>query len=129
MRDFSERANEQMKNVMRGLLPLGAVGPVLKAASIPPEKRANCVTREERARLVQALKAFPMRPLALRGYNEAVVTSGGVSLDEIDPKTMQSKKVKGLYFCGEVLDVDAYTGGFNLQIAFSTGYLAGKSGE
>ncbi len=129
LRDFSERANERMKSVMRGLLPLGLVGLVLAEAAISPEKQANAVTREERMRLVRALKAFPMRPQKLRGFEEAVVTSGGVSLQEVDPRTMQSKKIKGLYFCGEVLDLDAYTGGFNLQIAFSTGYLAGIGAE
>lgn len=127
VRDFSERKNEQMKNVMRGFLPQALVGEVLKFADIPQGKQANSVTREERKRLIKALKAFSLRPIALRGYGEAVVTSGGVSLKEIDPKTMESKLVKGLKFCGEVLDVDAYTGGFNLQIAFSTGYAAGNT--
>ncbi len=127
LRDFTERKNEQMKNVMRGLLPATLALPVLQAANISPVKQANAVTREERARLISALKSFPLVPTKLRGFKEAVVTSGGVSLTEVDPKTMESKKVKGLHFCGEVLDVDAYTGGFNLQIAFSTGYCAGKN--
>ena len=125
IKDFGERANEQMKSVLRGLLPKGLVALVLRAANIDAEKQANAVTREERKRLIEALKSFPIRPKKLRGFSEAVVTSGGVALREIDPKTMQSKKIKGLYFCGEVLDADAYTGGFNLQIAFSTGYAAG----
>ena len=125
LRDFEDRSNEQMKNVMRGLLPAALVPLVLREAHISLEKRANVVTREERARLIRALKAFPMQPTALCGFEEAVVTSGGVELKEIDPKTMESKRVKGLYFCGEVLDVDAHTGGFNLQIAFSTGHAAG----
>ncbi len=125
LRDFSERSNEQMKNVMRGLLPLGLVELVLKLAQVSEEKRANSITREERMRLVKVLKEFPVKPVSLRGFSEAVVTSGGVDLKEINPKTMQSKLVDGLYFCGEVLDCDAYTGGFNLQIAFSTGYIAG----
>ncbi len=125
LRDFSERANEQMKNVMRGLLPAELGLLVLRAAQIRAEKQANAVTREERIRLRNALKAFPLSLKKLRGYDEAVVTSGGVELSEIDPKTMQSKKVKGLFFCGETLDCDAYTGGFNLQIAFATGYSAG----
>ncbi len=127
VKDLSERANEQMKSVMRGLLPLGAVGLVLRQAGIPAEKRANALTKEERRRLLIALKTFRIQPKALRGFSEAVVTSGGVSLSEVDPRTMESKKIKGLYFCGEVLDVDAYTGGFNLHIAFSTGFAAGRA--
>ena len=127
VRDFTARKNEQMKNVMRGLLPQALVGAVLRFAEISQETQANSVTREQRKRLVKALKSFPLRPKALRGYLEAVVTSGGISLKEIDPKTMESKLVKGLKFCGEVLDVDAYTGGFNLQIAFSTGFAAGNT--
>ena len=85
------------------------------------------ITREERGRLVNTLKAFPINLHSLRGFEEAIITSGGVQLSEINPKTMESKKVKGLYFCGEVLDVDAFTGGFNMQIAFATGYAAGKN--
>ena len=127
VRDFSERKNEQLKNIMRGLLPASLVGPVLHAADLPTTKQGNAVTREERARLVSALKNFPLRPVKLRGFGEAVITSGGVSLSEVSPKTMESKKTEGLYFCGEVLDVDAYTGGFNLQIAFATGFCAGNS--
>ena len=125
VKDLTARANEQMKSVMRGLLPAAVVQLVLKSAFVDAEKRANTLTREERKRLVAALKAFPIAPKRLRGFSEAVVTSGGIAQNEIDPKTMESKKVKGLYFCGEVLDLDAYTGGFNLQIAFSTGYAAG----
>ena len=127
LRDFAERKNEQMKNVMRGLLPAGALQLVLGAARVSGVKQANAVTKEERRRLLQALKALPLTPKQLRGFQEAVITSGGVSLKEIDPSTMESKKVKGLFFCGEVLDCDAFTGGFNLQIAFSTGYAAGMN--
>ncbi len=127
LRDLSERKNEQMKSVIRGLLPASLGIHILNFAGIPPEKRANAVTKEERGRLLSALKRFPLFPVSLRGFGEAVVTSGGVDLREVDPKTMESKLVKGLYLCGEVLDVDAFTGGFNLQIAFSTGYAAGKS--
>ncbi len=126
LRDLKDRCNEQMKNVMRGLLPAGVCGAVLKQAGVAAEKRANSLTKEERGRLVSVLKGFPLTPVSLRGFSEAVVTSGGVDLKEIDPKTMESKKVKGLCFCGEVLDADAFTGGFNLQIAFSTGYAAGN---
>lgn len=127
LRDFAERRNETMKNVMRGLLPAGVVQIVLRAAGISPEKQANAVTREERRALLSALKKLPFSPKALRGFLEAVVTAGGVALRGIDPATMQSRLVRGLYFCGEVLDCDAFTGGFNLQIAWSTGYLAGKN--
>ena len=127
LRDLADRKNEQMKNVMRGLLPAGAIPLVLTAARVSKEKQANAVTKEERRRIAVALKALPLTLVRLRGFEEAVVTSGGVSLAEIDPSTMQSKKVRGLYFCGELLDCDAFTGGFNLQIAFSTGYLAGSS--
>ncbi len=127
LRDFTERKNEQLKNVMRGLLPAKLCLPVLHQAGVHPEKQANAVTKEERMRLVGALKALLIQPQSLRDYSEAVVTSGGVDVKEISPKTMESKRIKGLYFCGEVLDVDAYTGGFNLQIAFSTGFAAGNS--
>ena len=118
LRDFAERKNEMMKNVMRGLLPSGLNELVLRAAR---------VSEEERRAILTALKAFPLTPTKLRGYEEAVVTSGGVELKEIDPATMESKLVKGLFFCGEVLDCDAFTGGFNLQIAFCTGYMAGEN--
>ena len=127
LRDFSERKNEQLKSVMRGLLPAGLIAPVLKVAQADPVKKVNSVTKGERERLCDALKKFPISPKNLRGFSEAVVTSGGVALTEINPKTMESKKIKGLYFCGEVLDLDAYTGGFNLQIAFSSGFMAGNS--
>lgn len=129
LRDLSERGNEQMKNVIRGLLPANLGSILLKEAGIPAERRANALTKEERANLLALLKRFPVRLTGLRGFGEAVVTSGGVSLAEVRPKSMSSKLVRGLSFCGEVLDVDAYTGGFNLQIAFSTGYLAGIGKE
>ena len=127
VRDFTERKNEQMKNVMRGLLPAALCIPVLNAANISPAKQANAVTKEERYALGKVLKNFPLEPVSLRGFSEAVVTSGGVDLKEVSPKTMESKLQRGVYFAGEVLDVDAFTGGFNLQIAFSTGYLAGRA--
>ena len=90
-------------------------------------KNVNVITKEERGRLVRCLKAFPLKIRGLRGFEEAIITSGGVELSEINPKTMESKKVQGLRFCGEVLDIDAFTGGFNMQIAFATGYAAGNS--
>ncbi len=128
LRDLSERKNEQMKNVMRGLLP-GKMGLfVLRQAEILPEKQANSLTKQERGRLVGALKAFRLAPvLSLRGFEEAVVTSGGVDLKEINPKTMESRLIKDLYFAGETLDIDAFTGGFNLQLAFSSGFAAGNA--
>lgn len=126
LRDFSERKNENLKNVMRGLLPAGLVLPVLRTAGISAEKKANSVTKEERCDLIEKLKDYRLISESLRGFNEAVVTSGGVELKEVNPKTMESKVVKGLRFCGEVLDIDAFTGGFNLQIAFSTGFAAGN---
>ena len=125
VRDLSERKNEQMKNVMRGLLPAALCGPVLSAAGIAAHKQANAVTREERFSLLSALKHFPLVISSLRGFEEAVVTSGGVDTREVSSKTMESKRSPGVFFAGEVLDADAYTGGFNLQIAFSTGYTAG----
>ena len=125
VRDLSERKNEQMKNVMRGLLPSALCLPVLKAAGIDPFKQANAVTREERGRLLDSLKKLPVVLTSLRGFEEAVVTSGGVELKDVSSKTMESKLAPGVFFAGEVLDVDAYTGGFNLQIAFSTGMSAG----
>lgn len=114
-----------MKNVMRGLLPAALCGPVLSAAGIAAHKQANAVTREERFSLLSALKHFPLAISSLRGFEEAVVTSGGVDTREVSSKTMESKRSPGVFFAGEVLDADAYTGGFNLQIAFSTGYTAG----
>ena len=101
--------------------------PILSFAGIPAVKSVNSVTKEERLRLAQILKAVPLKLRSLRGFEEAIITSGGVDLSEINPKTMESKKMKGIRFCGEVLDVDAFTGGFNMQIAFSTGFAAGNS--
>ena len=129
LREFEVAKNKQLKNVMGSLLPSGAIPPVLRAASVAAEKPIHEITKAERERLVQVLKHFPMRLTGLRGYNEAIITQGGVSVREIAPATMESKKVKGLFFAGEVLDVDALTGGYNLQIAWSTGYAAGKGVE
>ena len=91
------------------------------------QKQVNVLSKEERLRIVTTLKALPLSVKSLRGFEEAIITSGGVDLSEINPKTMESKKVSGLKFCGEVLDIDAFTGGFNMQIAFSTGYAAGST--
>lgn len=127
LRLFDEQKNKTLRGAAADLLPQKMIGAVLKQADIPQEKRCNSVTKEERARLLKALKAFEMQPLSLRDFSEAIVTSGGVDVSEINPKTMDVKKVRGLKMCGETLDLDAFTGGFNLQIAFSTGFLAGKS--
>ena len=126
LRDFEKYKNKRLCNALADLLPGKLIPAVLAAGGPDGMKSVHSVTREERRKLLGALKGFPMRVKGLRGFSEAVVTSGGVSLSEINPKTMESKRVKGLYFCGEVLDADAFTGGFNLQIAFATGYAAGS---
>ena len=125
VRELSQGANRDMNNLMGALLPRLMIPVVLRLSGIPGEKKAHDVTREERRRLLELLKAFPVPVSAPRPIAEAIVTSGGVKVGEVDPKTMASKKVKGLYFAGELLDVDAYTGGFNLQIAWCTGRAAG----
>jgi predicted Rossmann fold flavoprotein len=127
LRDFEQYKNKQIANMLIELLPQKMIAIVLSYANIPPIKCVNSVTKEERMRLLHILKAFPLKLRSLRGFEEAIITSGGVDINEINPKTMESKKMKGLRFCGEVLDLDAFTGGFNMQIAFSTGYAAGKS--
>ena len=127
LRDFEKYKNKQIGNALVELLPQKLIPIVLSFASISPTKSVNVLTKEERGRLVKILKAFPLKLRSLRGFEEAIVTSGGVELSEINPKTMESKKIKGLRFCGEVLDLDAFTGGYNLQIAFATGYVAGNS--
>ena len=129
LRDFEENKNRQFKNSLAGLLPAKMIPVMIELSGIKPEKKINEITKEERRRLVNCIKHFPMTLTGLRDYNEAIITRGGVAVKNIDPSTMQSKFVKGLYFAGEVIDVDAYTGGFNLQIAWSTGYLAGSSVE
>lgn len=127
LRDFSAAANKDFANSLGGLLPKKMIPPVIRLSGIAPQKKIHDITKEERLSLVRLLKAFPLTLVGTRPIAEAIVTSGGVDVKEIQPKTMESKKVKGLYFAGEVMDVDAYTGGYNLQIAFSTGYLAGMS--
>lgn len=127
LRDFEKYKNRMLCNALDDLLPQKMIGAVLEASGSDGRKNVNSLTKEERRALLWALKEFPMQPKSLRGFSEAVVTSGGVALSGVDPKTMESKKVHGLRFCGETLDVDALTGGFNLQIAFSTGYAAGNS--
>lgn len=126
LKDFEKYKNKQVGNALSDLLPQKMIAPVLRFSKISEKKAVNSLTKEERTALVNTLKNFPLSPRSLRDFSEAIVTSGGVDLKEINPKDMSSKKVLGLRFCGEVLDVDAFTGGFNMQIAFSTGYLAGN---
>lgn len=126
LRDFSEQKNRAFRNSLDALLPQKMIPIVVERSGIPAEKRCNSVTREERQRLGRLLKCFSIDIKGFRPINEAVVTAGGVSVKEISPKTMESKLIADLYFAGEVMDVDAYTGGFNLQIAFATGRLAGS---
>lgn len=127
LRDFDECKNKQIKGALVQLLPAKLISYVLKVANIAETKPVNAITKEERGALLRAIKGLPLKARSLRGYEEAIITSGGVSLTEINPKTMESKRVRGLKFCGEVLDVDAFTGGFNMQIAFSTGFAAGDT--
>lgn len=129
LRDFEENQNKQFKNAIPKLLPLKMIPVVIELSRIQPEKKVNEITKEEREQLVKTMKHFPVTITGLRDFNEAIITRGGVSVKEINPSTMESKKIKHLYFAGEVMDVDAVTGGFNLQIAWSTGYLAGASIE
>jgi len=127
LRDFAERCNMDLANALGKLLPRLLIPVMLEQVQIKPVKKCNAVTREERQRLVAGIKAMPVQISGFRPLAEAIVTAGGVSVKEINAKTMESKLVPGLYFAGEVLDVDAYTGGFNLQIAFSTGMAAGNA--
>lgn len=129
VRDFQENQNRDFENSLSALLPRLVIPAAVRRSGIPPHLKCNLVTREMRHDFAVLLKSFSVTIDGFRPIEEAVVTSGGVSVKEVNPKTMQSKLVKGLYFAGEVLDVDAYTGGYNLQIAFSTGRLAGNSVE
>ncbi len=126
-RDFSMNANKNFINALGGLLPKKMVPVVVKLSRIPPEIKVNQISREMRRSLAELLKSIKINVVDFRPIEEAIITSGGVCVKEINPKTMESKLVNGLFFAGEVIDVDAYTGGYNLQIAFSTGYLAGES--
>lgn len=125
--DFLEKQNRDFENALDELLPRSFIPYVISASGIEPEKKVNQITKEQRAALIEAIKAFLMTPSALEPAESAVITAGGVSVKEIDPKTMESKLVPGLYFAGEVLDLDAETGGYNLQIAFATGHAAGMA--
>ncbi len=125
LRDFSERRGDRFDNSLRGLLPAQLVGTVVALSEILPEKKVDEITKDERKRLVRLLKGITLGIEGYRPIEEAIVTRGGVSVKEISPKTLESKLCEGLYFAGEIIDVDGYTGGFNLQIAFSTGRAAG----
>ena len=125
LRDFSENRNSYFKNSLSRLLPAKMIPVIVELSEIDEKKQVNNITKEERNRLVNLLKRLTFKVESLRGFNEAIITKGGVSVKEINPGTMEAKKVKGLFFAGEVLDLDAVTGGYNLQIAWSTGYLAG----
>ena len=125
LRDFEEAKNKQFKNSLNHLLPAKMIPVVIEKSGIHPDKQVNEITRQERQRLVETIKGFSLILTGLRGYKEAIITQGGIAVKEINPSTMESKLVNGLYFAGEVLDLDAVTGGYNLQIAWSTGWAAG----
>ena len=127
LRDFEENINKQFKNAIQKLFPTKLVPVILAVSDIDPEKKVNLITKEERQKFVTLIKNFTLTITGLRDFNEAIITKGGVNVKEISPATMESKLVQNLYFVGEVLDLDALTGGFNLQIAWSTGYAAGNS--
>ena len=125
LRDFEEVKNKQFKNSLDKLLPQKLIPVIIKRSKINPNKKVNEITKREREQLIKEIKDFEISIKSFRPIEEAIITSGGIKIKEINPKTMESKKVKGLYFAGEIIDVDSYTGGFNLQIAYSTGYVAG----
>ena len=126
LRDFNEEKNKDFKNSLDKLLPKKMIDVIIELSEISPNKKVNEITKKERLKLVHLLKNLEISISGFRPIEEAIITSGGINIKEINPKTMESKIVKGLYFAGEIIDVDAYTGGFNLQIAYSTGYTAGK---
>lgn len=127
LRDFEENQNKQFKNAIGKLFPAKLIPVILELSGIDPDKKVNVISKEERRSFVELIKHFPLTLIRLRDYNEAIITRGGVRTKEIDPGTMESKLVEGVYFIGEVLDLDALTGGFNLQIAWSTAYAAGNA--
>ena len=127
LRDFNNQNNKQFKNSLNELLPQKLISTIVERSEINPDKKVNEITKEERKNLVKLLKEFNIEIKGFRPIEEAIITSGGVNIKEINPKTMESKIIQGLYFAGEIIDVDSYTGGFNLQIAYSTGYVAGIS--
>ena len=126
-RDFSENTNKDFINSLSKLLPNKLIPVIVKLSGIEPSEKVNQITKAQRQNLVHLLKNFTVNISDFRPINEAIITSGGVDVKEINPKTMGSKIIDNLFFAGEVIDVDAYTGGFNLQVAFSTGYLCGMN--
>lgn len=126
LRDFSEFKNKQFKNSLDNILPQKLIPIIIEKSKINPYKKVNEITKQERKNIVYLLKNFVIEISNFRPIDEAIITSGGINIKEINPKTMESKIIDGLYFAGEIIDVDSYTGGFNLQIAYSTGYAAGK---
>jgi predicted Rossmann fold flavoprotein len=124
---FEKESNRDFVNALGSLLPSAAIESFIHATDIPAHKKVREITKEERKRLLNLLKSFPIPLSGFRPIEEAIITRGGIDVKEISPKTMESKILPGLYLAGEIIDVDAYTGGYNLQIAFSTGYLAGKN--
>ena len=126
LRDFTEQKNKALKNSLNKLFPAKLIDEVIFQSKLDPDKKVNLLTKEERHSLVYATKNLEYVISSTRGFNEAIITKGGVEVSQINPKTMESKKIKGLFFAGEVLDLDAFTGGYNLQIAWSTGYAAGE---
>ena len=127
LRDFEKYHNRDFANALGDLAAKSMIPVLVERSGIPPETKVNSITKQQRRTLLELLKHFTIEATGTRPVDEAIVTSGGVDVKEIDPRTMRSKLVCGLYFAGEVIDVDAYTGGFNLQIAWSTGYVAGNS--
>ena len=127
LRDFEENQNRQFKNALSKLFPAKLIPVIISLSEIAAEEKVNTISREKRMGFVRLMKHFPLTLQKFRGFNEAIITRGVVSIREVNPSTMESKLISGLYFAGEVLDLDALTGGFNLQIAWSTGYLAGDS--
>jgi predicted Rossmann fold flavoprotein len=127
LRDFSEVINKDFANSLGKLLPTKLIPIIISLSGIEPHKKVNEITKEERIGLVRLIKKLTINVASTRSFNEAIITQGGVSVKDVNPGTMESKLIKDLYFAGEVLDVDALTGGYNLQVAWSTGYLAGIS--
>ena len=127
LRDFEDNKNKQFKNAVDGLFPARLVPVMIQLSGINPEKKVHEITREERKFFIECIKGLTLTVTGTRGFEEAIITRGGIKVKEVNPSTMESKLVSGLYLAGEMLDLDALTGGFNLQIAWSTGHLAGAS--
>ena len=127
LRDFSENINRELINSLDKLLPKKLIPVVIRLSGLQPKQKVNQITKQQRLELINTIKSLPLTVTSFRPIDEAIITSGGVDTKQIEPKTMRSKLCNNLYFAGEVIDVDAYTGGFNLQIAFSTACIAGKN--